>query len=138
MFANNPTACALVEAQSTLPHPNGYLVVSLGTGSVMRRLPLKLARYWGAARWVKPLLDAIFDGVSSTVDFQLRQLLPTGYYRFQPDLKGRNHSLDNTSRGNMAALKALANRMIDEKSAELEELSGILKKSARLQPSTAR
>jgi len=28
--------------------------------------------------------------------------------------------------------------MIDEKSAELEELSGILKKSARLQPSTAR
>jgi hypothetical protein len=104
----------------------------------MRRLPLKLARYWGAARWVKPLLDAIFDGVSSTVDFQLRQLLPTGYYRFQPDLKGRNHSLDNTSRGNMAALKALANRMIDEKSAELEELSGILKKSARLQPSTAR
>ena len=138
VFANNPTACALVEAQCTLPHPGGYLVVSLGTGSVMRTLPLKLARYWGAARWVKPLLDAIFDGVSSTVDFQLRQLLPTGYYRFQPDLKGRSHSLDNTSRGNMAALKALANRMIDERSADLEELCDTLKKSECLRPSTVR
>jgi hypothetical protein len=57
------------------------------------------------------------------VDFQLRQLLPTGYYRFQPALNGHNHSLDNTSRANMAALKALANKMIDERSADLESLS---------------
>jgi hypothetical protein len=122
VFANNPAACALVEAQSTLPHRGGYLVVSLGTGSLMRRLPLGLARYWGAARWAKPLLDAVFDGISSTVDYQLGQLLPTGYYRFQAALKGNNHRLDNTGRDNLTALKALANNLIEEKSADLEEV----------------
>jgi predicted acylesterase/phospholipase RssA len=120
-FANNPAACALVEAHSTLAHPGGYLVVSLGTGSLMQTLPLGLSR-WGCLLWAKPLLNAIFDGVSSTVDFQLGQLLPTGYYRFQPALDSSNHSLDNTSRANMAALKALANRMIEERSADLETL----------------
>jgi predicted acylesterase/phospholipase RssA len=123
VFANNPAACALVEAQATLPHPGGYVVVSLGTGSLMQTIPLDLAKNWGTLLWVKPLLNAMFDGVSSTVDFQLRQLLPTGYYRFQPALNGHNHSLDNTSRANMAALKALANKMIDERSADLESLS---------------
>lgn len=138
IFANNPAACALVEAQCTLPHPGGYLVVSLGTGSLMRTLPLRLARNWGGLFWVKPVLDAIFDGVSSTVDFQLRQLLPTGYYRFQPSLKARNHRLDNTSRANIGALKALANRMIDEGSAELEELCDALTKSECVRPSNVR
>jgi patatin-like phospholipase/acyl hydrolase len=133
VFANNPAACALVEAHATLPHPGGYLprgylprgylVVSLGTGSLMQTLPLQLAKNWGALLWVKPLLNAMFDGVSSTVDFQLRQLMPSGYYRFQPALNGHNHSLDNTSRSNMADLKALANKMIDERSADLESLS---------------
>lgn len=122
VFANNPAACALVEAQSTLPHSGGFLVVSLGTGSLMQTLRVGRARNWGCLLWAKPLLNAMFDGVSSTVDFQLRQLMPTGYYRFQPNLDARNHRLDNTSPANIAALKALADRMIDEKSAELEAL----------------
>jgi predicted RecB family endonuclease len=77
-------------------------------------------------RWAKPLLDAVFDGVSSTVDFQLRELLPTGYYRFQTTLNGHNHSLDNASPENITALKALANQLIEEKSADLDELCGEL------------
>src|SRR5450432_3611636 len=81
VFANNPAACALVEARSTYPHSSSYQVVSLGTGSLARRLPLGFARYWGAVLWAKPLINAVFDGVSSTVDYQLRRLLPTGYYR---------------------------------------------------------
>src|SRR5262249_37805819 len=84
VFANNPAACALAEARATFPNASRYLVVSLGTGSLMRTLPMYLARYWGALRWAKPLLDIVFDGVSSTVDFQLRQLIPESYYRFQP------------------------------------------------------
>lgn len=138
VFANNPAACALVEAQATLPHPGGYVVVSLGTGSLMQTVPLGLAKNWGCLLWAKPLLNAIFDGVSSTVDFQLRQLMPTGYHRFQPALKARNHRLDDTSPANMAALKALANQMIDEKSAELEALSDTLKRSECLRPSSVR
>jgi hypothetical protein len=103
----------------------------------MQTVPLKLAKNWGCLLWAKPLLNAIFDGVSSTVDFQLRQLMPTGYYRLQPALNGHNHSLDNTSPGNMAALKSLANQVIEEKSADLETLADTLKKSECLRPSVA-
>lgn len=122
VFANNPAACALVEALSTHAHPAGFIVVSLGTGSWMRSPPLGLARYWGAVLWAKPMLNAIFDGMSGTVDYQLRRLLPAGYYRFQVALNGHTHAIDNTSRANLTALKALANNLVEENSAELEEL----------------
>jgi len=135
VFANNPAACALVEARATSDESD-YLVVSLGTGSLMRSLPLNLARYWGAARWAKPLLDIVFDGVSSTVDYQLDQLLPeiTGeaqrYYRFQVALDGSNHSLDNTSPSNITALKGLAGNLIERESGKLDELCETLAEAA--------
>ena len=122
VFANNPAACALVEARTTHPNAERYLVVSLGTGSLMQTLPLNLAQYWGAVRWVKPLLDAVFDGVSSTVDYQLRELMPDDYYRFQTTLNGHSHGLDDTSAANITALKGLANDLIEQKSADLEQL----------------
>jgi hypothetical protein len=128
VFANNPAACALVEARTTFPGSGPYLIVSLGTGSLMRTLPLTVAKYWGAARWVKPLLDIVFDGVSSTVDYQLRQLLPDTpdqcklYYRFQVELGGNNKALDNTSRENITGLKALAYDLIEQRSEEIDEL----------------
>jgi hypothetical protein len=127
VFANNPAACALVEARTTHPDDSAYLIVSLGTGTLLRNLPLTIAKYWGSARWAKPLLDIVFDGVSSTVDYQIRQLVPDTpnqsrlYYRFQVELHG-NHALDNTSPRNITALKALADDLIERHSAELDEL----------------
>jgi len=128
VFANNPAACALVEARTTRPDAGAYLVVSLGTGTLLRELPLGVAKYWGAARWAKPLLDIVFDGVSSTVDYQLRQLIPEEprpcklYYRFQVELNGHNHELDNTSPENITALKALAYDLTERHSAEIDDL----------------
>ncbi len=135
VFANNPTACALVEARSTLGGSD-YLVVSLGTGSRMRSLPLNLARYWGAARWALPLLDIVFDGVSSTVDYQLNQLLPEittevqRYYRFQVALDSSNHALDNASAANITALKGLAGNLMERESGKLDELCETLARAA--------
>jgi uncharacterized protein len=128
VFANNPAACALVEARTTYPDDSTYLIVSLGTGTLLRSLPLTIAKYWGAARWVLPLLEIVFDGVSSTVDYQLRQLVTdtpnqcSHYYRFQVELKGHNHGLDNTSPRNITALKALAYDLIETQSSEIDEL----------------
>jgi patatin-like phospholipase/acyl hydrolase len=123
VFANNPAACALVEARAIYPRAGAYVVVSLGTGSSARSLPLRRSRYWGAALWAKPLLDVVFDGVSSTVDYQLRQLLPDKcYYRFQTALTGYNHSFDNAGRRNIAGLQELARNLIEKESGKLEEL----------------
>jgi patatin-like phospholipase/acyl hydrolase len=128
VFANNPAACALVEARTTYPGASDFLVVSLGTGVLNRSLSYSATRTWGVAKWAVPLLDIVFDGVSSTVDYQLRQLLPARdgecqrYYRFQTTLDGHDHALDNTSPANITALKGLATGLIEKESENIEKL----------------
>jgi predicted acylesterase/phospholipase RssA len=133
VFANNPAACALVEARTTYPDAADYLVVSLGTGELTHGLSYDSAKDWGLAHWAIPLLDVVFDGVSKTVDYQLRQLLPdTGqyqrYYRFQTALDGRNRRLDNASPANITALKASAYQLVEKKSADLNKICDALVK----------
>ena len=126
VFANNPAACALVEARTTHPEATDFLVVSLGTGVLNHSLSFAATRTWGVAKWAVPLLDIVFDGVSSTVDYQLRKLLPDGecqrYYRFQTTLDGHNHALDNTSPANITALQGLATGLIEKERGNLEKL----------------
>lgn len=128
VFANNPAACALVEARITHPHASDFLVVSLGTGELNRCLPYEQAKNWGVVRWAMPVLDVVFDGVSRTVDYQLRQLLPEApgdtrrYFRFQTTLDSHNHSLDNASPENITALRAFAANLIDRESETLDRL----------------
>ena len=128
VFANNPAACALVEAHATHPEANDFLVVSLGTGELNGCLLYEQAKNWGIVRWAMPMLEVVFDGVSRTVDYQLRQVLPDAkghlkhYYRFQTTLDGHNHRLDNASPENITALKALAHNLIERESANIEQL----------------
>src|SRR5579864_7029720 len=128
VFANNPAACALVEARTIHPEATDFLVVSLGTGTLNHSLPYSETKTWGVVKWAVPLLSIVFDGVSSTVDYQLRQLLPDGpgecrrYYRFQTTLDGHNHALDNTSPANITALKGLATDLIEKESGNLDKL----------------
>jgi len=126
--ANNPAACALVEARTTHGDAGDFLVVSLGTGELTHCLPYAQTRDWGIVRWAVPVLDVVFDGASRTVDYQLRQLLPgtsaqcKRYYRFQTTLDSHNHRLDNASPENITALKALAYNLVDRQSAEIDQL----------------
>jgi uncharacterized protein len=39
VFANNPAMCALVSAYKVFPHAKGFMLVSLGTGSLQRPIP---------------------------------------------------------------------------------------------------
>jgi patatin-like phospholipase/acyl hydrolase len=124
VFANNPAACALVEARTTQPDATDFLVVSLGTGELNCCLPYEQAKNWGVVRWAMPVLEVVFDGVSRSVDYQLRQLLSgtsaecKRYYRFQTTLDSHNHRLDNASPENITALKALAYNLVERESAK--------------------
>jgi patatin-like phospholipase/acyl hydrolase len=128
VFANNPAACALVEARATHPEAGDFLVVSLGTGTLNHGLSYDATKTWGVVRWAVPLLNIVFDGVSRTVDYQLGELLPdqTGqcrrYYRFQTTLDAYNHALDNASAANITALKRLAASLIEKESRNIESL----------------
>ena len=127
VYANNPAACALVEAHATFPDAENFLVVSLGTGNMTRSIPFEEARHWGVAGWVRPLLDVVFDGVSSTVDYQLRQLFSSSadddnYYRFQPALTSEHAAMDNAAPGNVAALQSIAYDLVASQEPAIDRL----------------
>ena len=129
VFANNPAACALVEARTTHPGAGDFLVVSIGTGSLNHSLSYSQSKTWGVARWAAPLLNVVFDGVSATVDYQLCQLLPDRpgegrrYFRFQTTLDTHNRALDNASPANITALKGLASGLIEKESDNIKQLA---------------
>ena len=136
IFANNPAMCAYAEAKKICPNAD-ILLVSLGTGELMRKLKHEEAEGWGKARWVEPLLRMIFDGASATVDYQLQQLLHGKkcsdeegkklYYRFQPALTKGLDEMDNVFRTNLDALEELANDHIKKNKSDLKKLCKQLK-----------
>lgn len=125
VFANNPTMCAFVDAQTHLGMTGDYLIVSLGTGTASQALPYNQARDWGAAEWVKPVLSILMDGVSDTVDYQLNKLLNTPqnrpYYRLQVKLRD-DIDLDDAQPDNVRQLKLIAEDLIHQRSRDIDEI----------------
>lgn len=121
VFANNPAMCGYVEAKTTYPDANDFLVVSLGTGDLTPKLDYEKAKGWGILSWVRKVLDVTFDGANNPVNYQLEQLLPYAndgtkrYYRFQTKLDKSNDRMDDASSKNIRALKLLAAEIIREK-----------------------
>lgn len=147
VFANNPAMCAYAEAIANVrardrkSPPNfdpvrnrlicetreNILLLSLGTGQYSRPLPYSKIKHWGI-RWAQPILDVVFDGVSDTVDYQLRRLLPPAengmarYYRFQAGLDKDNDQMDAANPNQIHMFKLLGEKLIDENDRKIEEL----------------
>ncbi len=129
VFANNPAMCAMASARVLYPDATRFLLVSLGTGELERPIPYEDARDWGLLGWARPLLNVIFDGVSDTVDYQLRQELESDYFRFQVDLRPRpgeedapNDDMDDASRDNLRRLRGRAEEMLEDQAADFTRL----------------
>jgi len=124
VFANNPAACALVEARTQFPDATNFMVCSLGTGVLTRRFAYDDARHWGVARWAKPVLDITLDGVSETVDYQLSRLLPAeAYCRFQTSLQRGSERLDETGADHIRNLRLMGEKMIRDNTQALHSLA---------------
>jgi patatin-like phospholipase/acyl hydrolase len=127
VYANTPAMCAYVEMKQLRPDAE-VLVVSLGTGQHTRPIHYKEAKDWGLALWAKPILNVVFDGVSDTVDHQMKILCRNSdegdprYYRFQTELDIGSDDMDNTTATNLAALKQKAQQMIETNNDALEKL----------------
>lgn len=134
VFANNPTALAIVEAiiysqnQGNEVRLEDILVTSIGTGSLTRKFPYNEAKNWGKLQWIQPLINIFLDGASEVANYQLRQLLPDAqnihkqYYRFQKELTEANDDLDNTTEENIELLEKVADTIISEQSREIDKL----------------
>ena len=132
VFANNPAMCGYAEALAIWPGQD-YLVVSLGTGQLTRPIPYDTTRDWGLAGWAQNIISVIFDGVQDTVDYQLKQLLPSTsgpkrrYYRFQVELDMGMDDMDDASKTNLFALQHKADELIAQETKALGKLCQLLK-----------
>jgi len=111
IFANNPAMCAYVAALNQrpmlFPLPPIYLV-SLGTGQATESISPKKAKTWGLAGWARHILTMSFDGVSDTVDYQLKTLVGANHYhRMQITLPSKQLAMDNVDASNLKALHRL-------------------------------
>jgi patatin-like phospholipase/acyl hydrolase len=92
VIANNPSMAALLQTQDKRavikdrPTLDEVILLSVGTGKP--RFYIKGARNdWGYAQWAKPILNVMFDGGMSLVEYQCRQLLGNNYHRISPVLE---------------------------------------------------
>ncbi len=130
VFANNPAMCALVEAMRMWPKES-YLVLSVGTGRLDLPITFNKAMSWGLVKWAQRILGVVFDGITDTVDYQLKKLLPQEnnfqyYYRFQIDLENANQDIDDYEEQNLVALEQLGHSMIKKYEKEISELVKLL------------
>lgn len=118
VYANNPSACALVEA--ICDHgaaPSDMVMLSLGTGEMTRPILYDDAKGWGLVNWAQPILNVVFDGVSDTVSYQVQSILEAtcgekSYLRLQTELHEGNDDMDDAGPTNLRVLKLLAKKII--------------------------
>ena len=126
VFVNNPAMSAYSEARRLFPDETAFLIVSLGTGQLTRRIPFETAKDWGKVQWALPILNVVFDGVSAAVDYQLQQILGEQFFRFQTTLDTANDDMDDASAANLMALKLEAGRIIQAQGADLDKVCQML------------
>jgi hypothetical protein len=97
------------------------VLLSLGTGQRTRKRPFEEIKDWGLAKWARPILDVVFDGVSDAVDYQLDHVLGGDrYWRLQTELTLASDDLDDASEDNLAKLRGQADDLIREQSDVLD------------------
>lgn len=120
LYANNPSACALAQAAKAGPLDD-LVMVSLGTGRIERPYLYEVARRWGLAAWVRPLLDCMFDGQADTSAHQCQALLGDRAVRIQPALPGEL-AMDDAGHKAIDTLSAIARGVIADQEALLDKI----------------
>jgi uncharacterized protein len=121
VFAINPAILAYAEANGRID-----VLASLGTGEQTRRLAYDDVKDWGQIEWARPIIDVVFDGSADVVDAVLERLVETNYIRLQTRLNEASDDLDDASPENLAALRREAERLIAERSADIDRLCALV------------
>lgn len=128
VFVNNPTLCAYAEAVSKFKvTAKDMAILSIGTGFVRDPYEYKKAKDWGAAQWIKPIIDIMMSGVADAVDYQLKQMYdavekPSQYLRVNTEMPSDvNSSMDDASEKNLLGLKALGTETAQNHSQQLDK-----------------
>jgi patatin-like phospholipase/acyl hydrolase len=126
VFINNPCVSAYAECKRRYPEETEYIVVSIGTGELVRPIAYSEAMDWGLAGWAIPLLSCMFDGASDAASYQMSQILGDSFIRFQTSLSIASDDMDNATKGNIENLKLEAKKLISVNKKEIERVCAIL------------
>jgi patatin-like phospholipase/acyl hydrolase len=133
--ANNPTACAIAEALRLGHKVEDISLLSIGTGSFSREIPLESAKEWGAAQWALPVIDVIFDASSDINDYIGRQIIER-YLRLQFKLdrswtgKRLSDDMDDASQENIRNLIEAADAYVKNSQVQ-KAIANFLQSQAR-------
>lgn len=129
VFVNNPVVSAYAEYKRIFPDENEFLVVSIGTGELVRPIPYSEAKDWGKAGWAIPILSCMFDGASDAANYQMSHILGDSFVRLQTSLSIASDDMDNATNGNIQNLKLEARKLIKIHKKEIDRICNDLKKS---------
>jgi patatin-like phospholipase/acyl hydrolase len=141
VFANNPTACAYVEALVKgrgIGHgvpPKEIAILSLGTGRKPETITLKQCKDWGLAGWARPLIGILMEGVAQTVHYQMSRVFESlktpkhylrvdgefGDYKNRLAIEGLNPAMDCASKDNMRRLCVFGEQLAQNYRRELQD-----------------
>jgi uncharacterized protein len=133
VFANNPGMCAFVDDSTVQGEVERTLMVSLGTGELIRPYRYRCAKHWGALQWAQPVIDVFLDGESDTVNYQLKTILGKRYHRFQVKLTSASDNLDDASASNIEKLEHQAEELLENQD-KREELDRVCDKLMKRSP----
>lgn len=145
VYANNPALCAYAEARKIHfskilndelkpdnPTVNEMIIVSVGTGTVLKPYEYNYLKNAGKIKWIQPLVDMLLSANAETVDYQMKQMYETlgtrnqqNYHRINPELKNASPEMDDASPKNIEALIQAGLSYIE---ANRKELNSIVKK----------
>jgi patatin-like phospholipase/acyl hydrolase len=116
VFAVNPAMCAFAEVLKEV-EAREVVLLSLGTGQRTNKRSFDEIKDWGLAKWARPILDVVFDGVSDAVDYQLDHVLSNErYWRLQTELTRASDDMDDATADNLEKLRGHAEDLIRERS----------------------
>lgn len=142
VIANNPALCALAEAMNRFHVKlEDIFMLSIGTGSFKQPYDHVLAKDWGTAQWILPLIDILMSGVAETAHFQVNELFESighkaNYLRIDTEFRGDNPlhpepDLDDARPENTEKLKNFGRELADENEEGLRNfLKAIIKSKA--------
>jgi uncharacterized protein len=124
VYAVNPAMCAYAEVAAEGRELE--VLASLGTGAQSKSYAFADVKGWGKVEWARPLIDMVFDGVADTIDFEVATLAGEKYQRFQAALRYASDALDDASPANLRRLEGDADRLIAERTADIESLCEVI------------
>jgi len=143
VYANNPALCAYAEARKiefskVLQHPakkdypkiSDMIIVSIGTGEVLKPYNFRQFENAGKVKWIQPLIDILLSANVETTDYHLRKMYETlgarnrqNYHRLMPSLKNASPEMDDVSSKNIYELIQSGLAYIDQHREELNEIA---------------